>query len=1611
MPSYRRIQVHTYSTDFLKATEVVEEPQLPTAGPGNVVVENRFLGINATDVNITNGGYGRTTLPVKCGLEAVIKSLELSPALVPLTVCGVSASLALEKAGEMKSNETVFVSAAAGATGQFAVQLAKLAGNHVIGACSSDEKVEYLKSLGVDRPINYKKEDLHSVLKKEYPNGIDLAFEGVGGDMFKANIAIFGRIIVFGNCSHYHGDAGNDPQYGYQQNRKMQLRSASLRGFQRRHHPKDEPEHLRRLLKLVQEGKLKPASTPPSSKASRASPRRSTDSDLGAFAEYTEVPAAKIIETPELSSSVIPLTVCGVSASLALEKAGEMKSNETVFVSAAAGATGQFVVQLAKLAGNHVIGACSSDEKVEYLKSLGVDRPINYKKENLTEVLKKEYSDGINLAFESVGGEMFKAVLDNIAIFGRIIVFGNVSHYHGEAGTDPQYGYQQNRKMQLRSASLRGFLLFHHAKHVPEHLQRLLTLIKDGKLKAGIDPTEFRGLESIPDAINRLGVVANVDLLATSYYTDESCAHTLQIVTMDFTYDSAAAESYDAPTIFQSSGILMRRLAELNVSSCIASSNCTPEVYGGNTYYSTSEYITDPYTYSVQIFGGNGGVVQPFVMVKTYTGEDCGTLSTINATVTANGCQFASENSSSSAMLLSNGSALYQLYDSGACGGNVTRYFVDRATLLNHTCFRGNTKFYTNYDASAASSSASGSNGSGSNSSIADTDASVFGATPTPPSNYNFYKTLKTQYRCYCRHCDWSYTQDSIQRLINRGAYGEVYAGTYNGQIVAIKMLLQENLKSVRHLNEFLLRHVVVDGSGSNDGEKYDDNADMLSFGVVLSELDTHSLPYSNANKANKSEAAILKMVAAGKLHVEFSPWALKSIVDLGLACTGGNSMRRPGRTTTTHANPRLRWMAPASPGELSPMERLMAWLERNGEAYRVSKRKISMLEQLGEEMATNGIYGISISSIRSQISRLKNGVQMKAEGGECTMADVNRYYDRLLDVLFGEEERAEMRERAAERQRNSEHDHEFATVFKTRGRRYAQVRSLESAQTESEATENSDNEDRGNVARQLPGADMHRLASNDNTLDTTEIRRRFELLSARQGLKDRGVDPETIDSFLPLHRDGLSPMQLLVAWLSRHCTTFASSSAKVEMLEELCQGIRAAGYPSCTLNAVRSKIDGLRREVRRHRIGDQHHPRAFQQYQRTLLSIFSSEDIVERELADTSDTETSEEDANHDDTKEGSRDVNARLAALQERYNEEYDAAVVEYEAAMHKLEMQRTKQAYQDALSTSISLEKEALAREPKSATIVREIEANLAPKRLVVRGISQLACCALLRAMRSNTNVTSLDLSNNALSDVVGVAIGNMLTGNKKLRVLDLGFNNLTNASLQPIGNALRENTVLTSLMLNSNPVFQLPKDPVSGNGGTSAVNSSTTNMNFGSTKMPAHLVAAFAHVEPFTSALVVNNSLTSLNLFNTGIAHEVGRALSHALSKNTSLISVEVASNHLSQSDLASIASILKKNQARFFQAEAKSEQLMEEMKEQASQVQIEKAKEAKRVADAEWHDENAHRRAEIREAEEWERARRTAEAEVQHLLNMEAENKKYLERLEAEKKPAKGKGKK
>ena len=80
-----------------------------------------------------------------------------------------------------------------------------------------------------------------------------------------------------------------------------------------------------------------------------------------------------------------------VYACAGLEQAGQMRGGETVLVTAAAGGTGQFVVQLAKAAGNAIVATCGSDDKAALLRRLGADRVVNYRKENLKDVLRREY--------------------------------------------------------------------------------------------------------------------------------------------------------------------------------------------------------------------------------------------------------------------------------------------------------------------------------------------------------------------------------------------------------------------------------------------------------------------------------------------------------------------------------------------------------------------------------------------------------------------------------------------------------------------------------------------------------------------------------------------------------------------------------------------------------------------------------------------------------------------------------------------------------------------------------------------------------------------------------------------------------------------------------------------------------------------------------------------------------------------------------------------------------------------------------------------------------------------------------------------------------------------
>ncbi|MER3493205.1 MAG: alcohol dehydrogenase [Mastigocladus sp. ERB_26_2] len=222
----------------------------------------------------------------------------------------------------------------------------------------------------------------------------------------------------------------------------------------------------------------------------------------GGYREYQIIDANLAVKVRQATPEVLTLMPTGISALVALEQVGEMKSNEVVLVTAAAGGTGHIAVQLAKLAGNYVIGTCGSQAKAELLKKLGCDRIINYRSENLNQVLKNQYPNGINLIFDCVGKQVFDTCVENLAIRGRLVVVGFISEYGKdlEQVTQPRIYH----KLFWKAASVRGFLMPLYQEYATEARDRLLNLFYTNQLKVAIDPTQFHGIESIPIAVEYL---------------------------------------------------------------------------------------------------------------------------------------------------------------------------------------------------------------------------------------------------------------------------------------------------------------------------------------------------------------------------------------------------------------------------------------------------------------------------------------------------------------------------------------------------------------------------------------------------------------------------------------------------------------------------------------------------------------------------------------------------------------------------------------------------------------------------------------------------------------------------------------------------------------------------------------------------------------------------------------------------------------------------------------------------------------------------------------------------------------------------------------------------
>jgi NADPH-dependent curcumin reductase CurA len=171
---------------------------------------------------------------------------------------GLTAYVGMLDVGEVKEGETVVVSAAAGATGSIAAQIAKIAGCRVIGVAGTDEKCRWLiEDLGLDGAINHRTDDVAARLKELCPKRIDVFFDNVGGavlDACLARLAHGGRVVLCGAISSYN-DAHRPP--GPANYLNLIQRRGSMRGFLSLDHWGRFPEIAAVLGGWVGEGKLR----------------------------------------------------------------------------------------------------------------------------------------------------------------------------------------------------------------------------------------------------------------------------------------------------------------------------------------------------------------------------------------------------------------------------------------------------------------------------------------------------------------------------------------------------------------------------------------------------------------------------------------------------------------------------------------------------------------------------------------------------------------------------------------------------------------------------------------------------------------------------------------------------------------------------------------------------------------------------------------------------------------------------------------------------------------------------------------------------------------------------------------------------------------------------------------------------------------------------------------------------------------------------------------------------------------------------------------------------------------------------------------------------------
>ena len=214
--------------------------------------------------------------------------------------------------------------------------------------------------------------------------------------------------------------------------------------------------------------------------------------------KYAKAPGDALMRVPDgLPPSVFlgPAGMPGVTAWMGLFDIGQPKAGETVVVSAASGAVGSVVGQLAKEKGCRVVGVAGGIEKCRYVSdTLGFDACIDYKRDGWVQELKNATPDGVDVIFENVGGEVLNETLKRTNAKARVAICGLISGYNA---TEPM-SLPNLRLILVNRIRMQGFIVSDELHRWPEIIGELAARIAGGRIRYRESVAE--GLESAPKA-------------------------------------------------------------------------------------------------------------------------------------------------------------------------------------------------------------------------------------------------------------------------------------------------------------------------------------------------------------------------------------------------------------------------------------------------------------------------------------------------------------------------------------------------------------------------------------------------------------------------------------------------------------------------------------------------------------------------------------------------------------------------------------------------------------------------------------------------------------------------------------------------------------------------------------------------------------------------------------------------------------------------------------------------------------------------------------------------------------------------------------------------------